>query len=655
MTADRYISTQYRAPARRRAPRSKVVDIEAHRETLVPLLRAIDALCRDPQTPPGALDHRSIHRLLRTHPREQRGLFSRSELIAGAEHLADETQLSTSIGELRARLRMRPVRSQSGVMPVTVLTMPYPCPGECIFCPNDVRMPKSYLSDEPGSQRAEDNDFDPYRQTKARLASLRAIGHPTDKIEFIVLGGTFSHYPEGYQRHFVERLFAALNDGDAAGRVDSATDDDGRIAAPAAEQGVQASMDAAAALARLPRHVDGRDVGGLYNRLTRDWVRERGGLRAASWEEVAQAQRRNESATSRAVGLVVETRPDRITPDEIVRLRRLGVTKVQLGVQSLSDGILAANGRGHDVAAIRRAFRLLRRAGFKILAHFMPNLLGATPEGDRQGFARLFADPDFRPDELKVYPCSLIESAALVIDHEQGRWQPYDDDTLLGLIEHALATTPRYCRLSRVIRDISSDDIMVGNRRTNLRQVAAERLERAGVTMRDVRAREIGSGRFDPGDVDFAVTRYRTGVGEEVFLEATTSRDRLLGLLRLSLPDQGVAAALDPLPAGLGELEGAALVRELHVYGEAKSIADAGLEPRPGDSTAPRSARPPFPPSSQGPQHRGIGKRLVAIAAEFARAAGLEDLAVISAVGTRPYYRSLGFRDGVLYQHLALT
>jgi elongator complex protein 3 len=379
--------------------------------------------------------------------------------------------------------------------------------------------------------------------------------------------------------------------------------------------------------------VHGRDVGARgvgYNKtVTRLLVRGHGDellrpFEHATAPDLEAAQRANEQAETRCVGLVLETRPDHIDEAEVVHLRSLGCTKVQIGYQAMSDEILARNKRGHDLAATRRAMQLLRYGGFKVLAHFMPNLLGATPESDISDYARIFDDPDFRPDELKIYPCSLIESAELMRFYESGEYVPYTHAQLLQVFEHVLAGTPRYCRLARVIRDISSGDIVAGNRMSNFREVAESALRARGVGLVEIRAREIRDGRFSHDDARLRTTGYATGIGDERFIEAVTPEDRLLGFCRLALPS---GAGFIP------ETAHSALLREVHVYGGSLEFG------------ARDEARA---------QHRGLGKRLIAEAAAQAKSAGFADLAVISAIGTRGYYRKLGFSDGALYQHLAL-
>ena len=332
------------------------------------------------------------------------------------------------------------------------------------------------------------------------------------------------------------------------------------------------------------------------------------------------------TAKVRCVGLVVETRPDHVSQAEVTRIRRLGATKVQIGIQSLSDDVLRANRRGHDVAATRRAMRLLRGMGFKIHAHWMPNLHGSSLQRDAEDFRRLWDDPDFRPDELKIYPCSLIESAELMRYHRDGRWRPYDHGELVDLLVGCLAATPSYCRLTRVIRDIPGTDIVVGNKVTNLRQVAEEELSRRGLDCVDIRSREIGRQRLGAGaPLRLQTISYEASGGEERFLQYTSERGRLAGFLRLRLP-----AAAAPVP----ELEDAALLREVHVYGQLVGLGQG---------------------ASGKAQHRGLGKALIEEAARQASEAGYRSLAVISSVGTRAYYRDLGFEGGELYQHLDLA
>lgn len=451
------------------------------------------------------------------------------------------------------RLTTKPIRTSSGVAPVTVLTKPYPCPGQCVFCPNDKSMPKSYLSNEPGAMRALQLDFDPYEQTKRRIEALDRTGHETDKIELLILGGTWSSYPEDYRQYFVRRCFDALNNKEST--------------------------------------------------------------------TLTKAQELNETAHHHNVGLVIETRPDLIDEKEIVSLRRMGVTRVQLGVQTINEALLSVNKRGHTADDTRRAIRLLRMAGFKIAIHWMPNLLDASAEKDYSDFQTLWQDPSLKPDEIKIYPTGLLEGTELFSYYEAGRYMPYDEETLLRLLIRMKSIVPPYCRINRIMRDIPSDEIMAGVKKSNFRQIIAQRMKAESLSCNCIRCREI---RFDheaAAAIHYTSSVYDTDHSEEWFIAAETVGNKLVGFIRLSLP------AADPF---IVELEGRALIRQLQVYGPSLPLDDSG---------------------TRGVQHKGIGKSLIDMARVITRKKGFKSWAVIAAVGTREYYRKQGFILDDLYMH----
>lgn len=598
-------------------------DVDAHRENLIAILTEVFKH-------PKRLTSREHQQLMRRFPKpDGGGFYSLANLVDAYRTFAGQEGLPDYDENLLSKLRRKPVRTMSGVTPVTVLTKPFPCPGKCIFCPNDVRMPKSYLADEPGAQRAEKNAFDPYLQTYIRMLTYRNLGHPTDKIEIIILGGTWSFYPETYQIWFVKRIFDALHDfGKGIDRR---------------EEVVQAlhekSMFHGENISNVV--IEGVTLDESYNQVVQniyadEMHRSRGLVQElidsgqkrsvvdeyATWEELEVTHKENETAICRSVGLVVETRPDHINEEEVIRVRRLGATKVQIGFQSLNDKVLDMNKRGHDVAATRRAVTLLRKAGFKIHAHWMPNLYGSSPAEDIADYHKLFGDPDFRPDELKIYPCSLIESAELMQQYQAGTWQPYTHDELLEILVECFKQTPEYCRLTRVIRDIPGTDIVDGNKVTNFRQLVDIELEKQGVKSVDIRAREIRTKKVISDDLRLDSVGYASSMGDEIFLQYITEERDIVGFLRLSLPHADEQPLLD-------ELAGCAMIREVHVYGLSIGI---------GDSMEGRA------------QHLGLGTKLIEQAVEIARSKGYAKLAVISAIGTREYYDKRGFTDGKLYQ-----
>ncbi|KAF0109154.1 MAG: hypothetical protein FD146_198 [Anaerolineaceae bacterium] len=511
-----------------------------------------------------------------------------NELVESGDWEPDE--------DLLARIRLKPVRTLSGVTTVTVLTKPYPCPGKCIFCPDDVRMPKSYLPDEPGAMRAVENDFDPYAQAASRLQALAAVGHPTDKIELLILGGTFSSYRRDYQAWFVQRCFQAMNE----------------------------SINRQARGPQYPKNGYTRTGAG-----EREEKNDKTFAPFAVNESLAQIHLQNESAAHRNVGLSVETRPDEVTPDELAWFRSLGVTKVQMGAQSLDDHILELNQRGHTVADLRRAVALLRAGGFKIVLHWMPNLLGATPDSDRADFPRLW--DGLCPDEIKIYPTQLLENAPLYEIWKRGDYRPYSTDELISLIADVKPSIPRYCRVNRVIRDIPSTHVVAGNKRTSLRQDVQAELARRGIRCQCIRCREVRGEKVEAGSLRLDDLVYHPDGAEEHFLSFVTPEDRIAGFLRLSLPgpDSPRAGTGTTSPAtGLTDLEGAAIIREVHVYGQSLGV---GKE------------------QTGAAQHAGLGTRLLAEAERIARAKSYRRMAVIAAVGARQYYLERGFVRGELY------
>ncbi len=533
----------------------KQVDLSQHQPLFADLMGELAQLKK--------ITSKNYHSIMRRYARQGLPWLSKSQLQVAYQEACDSGLLEFD-KELKVRLQMKPVRSQAGVTVVTVLTKPYACPGKCIFCPTDVRMPKSYLHDEPGAQRAERYSFDPYKQTAGRIAALNKIGHPTDKIELLILGGTWSSYPRDYQEWFVKRCFDAMNASE-----------------------------------------DGTDV---------------------EFETLKEAQDYNETAKRRNVGLVVETRQDHIDADELRWMRYLGVTKVQVGIQSMDETVLALNKRGHDTQSTRDAFKLLRAGGFKIHGHWMPNLLGATPESDMADYDGLWDDIAVRPDELKIYPCMLVENAELYEYWQRGEYKPYSEEEVTDILVHCITKTPAYSRLTRVIRDIPTNNVVEGFTKANLRQLAEQKAGKLGLRPTDIRGREIRREQVDADSLQLLVETYETEGTTEHFLSFETGdqsdpKRRIAGFLRLSLPNKNE-------PTVLSELEDHAMIREVHVYGPALAFGVDGK----GEA-----------------QHIGLGTRLIEKAVELSKAAGYGHIAVISAVGTRKYYAKHGFVKNDLY------
>ena len=496
----------------------------------------------------------------RAHPKrgEGGGFIPKHALVAVYYEKIDSGEWEEDEA-LLSKIRMKPTRTLSGVTTVTVLTRYHPCPGKCIFCPQEDQMPKSYLSQEPGAMRGLQHNFDPYAQVNNRIQALNSVGHPTDKIELLILGGSFSAYPRDYQEWFVRRCFEAMN--------------------------------------------------------------EKNEMDQPEYQTLKQAQEKNVRAKHRNVGLVIETRPDLVDRDALRWYRTLGVTKVQMGAQSLDDQILQLNKRGHTAQETLDATALLRAGGFKIVLHWMPNLFSATPESDRQDFNRLWGKGAYCPDELKIYPCQLLENTELYDLWRAGEYQPYSEETLLDLIADIKTQVPRYCRINRIIRDIPSTYIVAGNKNSSLRQDVQREMRKRGTQCQCVRCREIRKRQVSAESLELNDLIYHPAFAEEHFLSFDTPDDHLAGFLRLSLPEETGKSGID-------ELKDGAIIREVHVYGQSLEVG----EDRSGIA-----------------QHSGLGTRLISESERIAREAGYKRLAVIAAVGTRAYYARRGFELGPYY------
>ncbi|MFH1470536.1 MAG: tRNA uridine(34) 5-carboxymethylaminomethyl modification radical SAM/GNAT enzyme Elp3 [Candidatus Micrarchaeota archaeon] len=337
--------------------------------------------------------------------------------------------------EVLKLLKLRPVRTVSGIASIAVMSKPSPCPGECIYCPGGTESPKSYTGDEPAAMRGKQNDFDPFKQVSARLRQLSEIGHTVDKCELIIMGGTFNSRPLEYQRSFVKGCLDAMN-----------------------------------------------------------------GKKSKSLEE---AKRKNERANVRAVGITFETRPDYAKRKNISEMLELGGTRVELGVQTLSDQVYKKVNRGHKVEDVVLATRLCKDSALKVCYHIMPGLF-SSPKKDVGMFRKLFKDSRFRPDMLKIYPCMVVKGTKLYDMWKRGEYEPYDTETASEVLAQATKFIPPYVRIMRVQRDIPLPRIEAGVRNSNLRQIVEKKLWERGERCACIRCRESGlrelkgGGRADP-------------------------------------------------------------------------------------------------------------------------------------------------------------
>lgn len=537
-----------------------------------------------------------------------------------AINLSDEVD-----GFMTTLLKAKPRRTASGVATISVLTKPWPCSGNCIFCPNDIRMPKSYIHNEPACQRAEKCNFDPYLQVISRLKVLLDMGHNIDKIELIVLGGTFTDYTKQYQMFYIKELFRALNDfGENQEQVDEYIKNTKDIPVLNLEkiEPVQEKINAG--------QLTYNDA---WEMVYGDIEKKKATHESCKIEDVIYEQTRNVDAKCKNVGLVLETRPDKTDIETLKFLRQLGATKIQIGIQTLSEDILAKNSRGITIKDLENSMDNLRTMGFKSHVHMMANLPNSTPEIDIESYNKLVVYEYFKPDEIKIYPCVCVKTARLYNEYKNKKWVAYSDEVLRNLVTEMILKTPPYTRISRVIRDISTCDIIAGNKTPNLRQIIDnDYLDKMPDKPKEIRSREIAETDIDISSLHLNVIEYVTNNTTEFFLEWVTENYELAGFLRLSIPNNDNTRKEFLKANGDSSSTKYAMIREVHIYGKVAKIHE----------------------KETGVQHAGLGRKLIEKAEKIAKSNGCSKIYVISAVGTRNYYSNLGFCEDGLYQSKTL-
>ena len=438
----------------------------------------------------------------------------------------------------------KPSKTLAGVTPIAVMSKPKKCKhGTCLCCPS-LQVPQSYTPLSPPVIRAKMLNYDAGEQVKARLKSFNLMNHPTDKIELIVMGGTFMSYPKEYQISFIKSCYDALNE--------------------------------------------------------------------KSSRNLKQAKKFNEKAKHRLVALCIETRPDYCSAKDIKQMLEYGCTRVELGVQAIDDKIYKLVNRGHKVKDVIDATKRLKEAGFKVGYHIMPGIPGTNPKKDIEMFKELFKNPDFKPDQLKIYPCQVIKGSQLEQFYLKGKYNPYSKEQIQEILIKMYQLVPEYCRIMRIMREIPPEFLTAGTTRIDLRKDVEAEIKKKNLEIKEIRFREIGFRIRDKlksekitKNLKLNILEYPSSNGKEYFLEFVNKENILFGLLRLRI-----------------NKDNSAFIREVHVYGKSLSIGEK---------------------SEGNIQHSGLGKKLILKTEEIVKSKGIKKLSVISGVGVREYYRNLGY------------
>jgi len=471
-----------------------------------------------------------------------------------------------SDSNIRRKMMVKPIKTASGVLVITVMAKPYDCPhGRCIYCPGgkELNIPLSYTGKEPVTRLAQKFDYNPKNQIISKLEQEYSRGHNISKIELVIVGGTFPFMYQDYQRNFMKECFEALN-------------------------GVESSS-------------------------------------------LKNAQKLNETSDIRCVGLTVETKPDYCKEVHVDLMLELGMTRVEIGVQTLSEKVYKNINRGHTIDDVYQSFQIAKDAGYKIVAHMMPGLPGSNPQKDLEDFKKLFEDSRLKPDMLKIYPTLLLKDTGLAKLYEKGIYKPYPDEVFIDLLLEIKKTVPPWIRIMRIQREIESEDILYGYKNGNIRQILQQKLKEQGLQCNCIRCREVGIKKLTNfRDIKIMPKRidYDSSQGKEVFLSLEDyDNETLYGFLRLR-------KLAKPHRKELREKDGnpSAIVRELHVLGQVVDIGNNN----------------DFNFNSS--QHRGYGSNLLGIAENIVKNEfGLDSLSIISAIGTRQYYKKLGYKENGPY------
>ena len=502
---------------------------------------------------------------------------------------------------LKKNILSKPTRSMSGVAPIAVMTAPFPCPhGKCIFCPGGPNsefgnVPQSYTGKEPSTMRAIRGNYDPFLIVFNRLEQFIIAGHLPNKAEVIVQGGTFPALPVEYQEQFITGIYQALND-----------------------------------FSRLFFKKDELNIEKIrtFFELPADFTDEKRRLRLQKKilalkkkTTLQKEQKRNETSAIRCVGLTIETKPDWGFAEHGNKMLELGVTRIELGVQSVYEEPLKICHRGHTLADTQKSIQELKDLGFKLNFHYMLGLPAVSKEMESVGLRELFDNPAYKPDMLKIYPCMVMKGTPLYELWKAGKFVPITTATAAEIIADFMRYVPSYCRIMRVQRDIPTYMTEAGVDRTNLRQYIEKIMQDKNIQTQEIRSREIGRLLHKNPELTFKkpqikILEYDASEGKEFFI-SLEDNSALFGFLRMRFPSECLRKEITT---------DSALIRELHIYGAATAFGKKGTV-----------------------QHRGLGKQLMKIAEKIAKKNRKNKIIVISAVGTREYYKKIGYKKEGVY------
>jgi elongator complex protein 3 len=505
----------------------------------------------------------------------------------------------SSKGDVPELIVTKPTRTISGVAVIAIMTKPFKCPhGTCIYCPGGLNsefgdVPQSYTGHEPSTMRGIRNYYDAYLQVMNRLEQYVVIGQNPEKVELIIMGGTFTAFPKDYQINFIRDSFQAMND----------------FSNLFYENGVL-NLFKFKEFFDLPGQRDDKErLAKIHEKLY--------ALKEKNQKDLDSVKNDNMDATIRCIGLTIETKPDYGFLEHGNLMLDLGCTRVELGIQTVYDDILKKINRGHNLEDSKKSIKELRNLGFKLNFHLMPGLPGVTEDMDRKALKTIFDSQDFKPDMVKIYPTMVFNKTGLSKLYNEGKYKPLSTEIASSMIAEFLLNTPRYCRVMRVQRDIPTKLSLNQNLKNNLRQYIDQMIEKSGKKCQDIRAREIGIKLRDSVieniDPKLNVLEYDASDGKEFFISIDDEKsDSLLGFCRLRFPSQFLRKEIN---------EKSALIRELHVYGTAIGLGKKG-----------------------NVQHKGFGKQLMEKAEEICKVNNKNKLVVISGIGVRRYYEKLGYK-----------